>query len=166
VIKNKKIEWPRAETKEGWVAMGYDKNLNTALTIAVDQAIKLIQDKNHVSTPSAEKILREGWNCPISEVVNGVQGVYCIIPKDNHATAFPLPSNDNEKVFVTTGKDADLEKAMKKASMAMLTKLMQAKKMNSVDAYMLASFAMDCRISPYTQGDKEVHCMMPKNLWV
>jgi len=40
------------------------------------------------------------------------------------------------------------------------------KKIDREDAYVLASFTMDCRIAPYKSGDKEVHCMMAKNLWV
>jgi acetamidase/formamidase len=77
-----------------------------------------------------------------------------------------LPKTDNATSFVTYAKDPDLEKAMRTASMAMLNKIVTIKKLSRVDAYTLASFTMDCRIGPYQSGDKEVHCMMAKSLWV
>lgn len=166
VIKNKSLEWPRAETKTDWIAMGYDKDLNKALDIAINQSEKMIMDLQHVSMPQAEKILHANWNCPIAEVVNGVQGVYCMIPKNITGKPFPLPSADNAKEFVTVGENADAEKAMKTASWAMIEKLMKDKKMSEIDAYMLSSFALDCRFAEYQSGDKVVHCMMPKSLWV
>lgn len=165
LIKNQNFDWPRAEKKNAWIAMGYDKNLNTALTIAKNQAIKLIMTLHKVSKPNAEKILNASWNCPISEVVNGVQGIYFIIPKSLSAKAFILPSADTSTQFVTTGTNTDVETAMKTASMAMLKKIMAKEKMNNIDAYMLASFAMDCRIAEYQSNEKTVHCMMSKNLW-
>jgi acetamidase/formamidase len=108
----------------------------------------------------------ETWNCPIAEVVNGVKGVYCMVPKNLNTKHEDLTKADNAKFFVTYAKDADVEKAMSKAAMAMLNKLMDTKKLSRVDAYTLASFTLDCRIAPYQTGDKEVHCMLAKDLWV
>lgn len=166
VIKNKKIEWPRVDTPSAWIAMGYDKDINKALSITEDQATQLIMEQRHVDQAQAKKILLSTWNCPISEVVDGLQGVYCIIPKNKNTTALSLPSQDTAADYVTVGKNADLMTAMKIASMAMIKKIAALKKMQPVDVYMLASMTMDCRIAPYHSGDKEVHCMMAKNLWV
>ena len=165
VIKQKALDWPRVETPTAWIAVGYDKDLNKALDILKKETIKLIVDLRKVSPTEAEKIMYSTWNCPISEVVNGIQGVYCIVPKQTNAKAFTLPNEDNSQFFVTYAKDADIEQAMKSASMAMLKKISSTKKITLVDAYVLASFTMDCRISPHHAGDKEVHCMMAKNLW-
>lgn len=164
VIKNKPLTWPRVETPTAWIAVGYDKDLNKALDILKDETIKLIMEQQNVSHNAAEKIMFETWNCPIAEVVNGVNGVYCMVPK--HGKARPaLPKTDNATFFVTYAKDPNLEEAMKKASMAMINKIVTIKKLSPIDAYMLASFTMDCRIGLYKSGDKEVHCMMAKNLW-
>jgi acetamidase/formamidase len=165
LIKQKPLAWPRVETKDAWIAVGYDKDLNKAFDILKDETIKLIMEQRKVSKDQAEKIMLATWNCPIAEVVNGVQGVYCMVPKQAGVKAFVLPKSDNEKLFVTYAKDADLENAMKKASMDMINKIVETKKLSRVDAYTLASFTMDCRIAPHTTGDKEVHCMMAKNLW-
>lgn len=167
LIKHKPLEWPRVETPTSWIAVGYDKDLNKALDILKNQTIKLISDQRKVSPAEAEKIMYATWNCPISEVVNGVQGAYCMVPKQTSAAKpAALPTTDNAESFVTYAKDPDVENAMKKASMAMLNKIVATKKLSRVDAYVLASLTMDCRIAPYKSGDKEVHCMMAKNLWV
>ena len=33
VIKNMKLEWPRIETKDAWITLGIDRDLNKALDI-------------------------------------------------------------------------------------------------------------------------------------
>jgi len=48
----------------------------------------------------------------------------------------------------------------------MINKIADKKKLSRIDVYALASLTMDCRIGPYKTGDKEIHCMMPKSLWV
>lgn len=165
VIKQKSLTWPRVETPTAWIAVGYHEDLNKALDILKEETIKLISELRHVSAAEAEKIMFATWNCPISEVVNGVKGVYCMVPKQSGIKAFALPKTDNDKLFVTYGKDKDVENAMKIASMAMLKKISSTKKITLADAYVLASFTMDCRIAPHKSGDKEVHCMMAKSLW-
>lgn len=165
VIKQKTLAWPRVETPTHWIAVGYDTDLNKAMDILKQETIKLIVDLRKVSPQQAEKIMIETWNCPIAEVVNGVQGVYCMLPKNAGTPRPVLPKVDNTRFFVTYGKDADVEKAMKKASKDMLDKMVNVKKMERIDAYTLASIAMDCRIAPHQSGDKEVHCMMAKNMW-
>lgn len=167
VIKQKPLTWPRVETPTAWIAVGYDKDLNKALDILKEETIKLIMEQRKISQVNAKKIMMETWNCPIAEVVNGVQGVYCMLPKQTNAPkAAALPKTDNAKFFVTYAKDPDIEKAMKIASMAMLNKIVATKKLSRIDAYTLASLAMDCRIGPHLSGDKEIHCMMAKSLWV
>ncbi len=165
VLKQKSLDWPRVETPTAWIAVGYDKDLNKAFDILKKETLKMIMDLRKVSAAEAEKILYNTWNCPIAEVVNGIQGVYCMVPKLAETKAFALPKTDNSHFFVTYSKHADLEEAMKTASMAMLKKVSSQKNITMTDAYVLASFTMDCRIGPHRSGDKEVHCMMARNLW-
>lgn len=166
VVKNKNLEWPEAETPTSWITVGYDTDLNKALDITKAQTIKFIMQQRNLSEAAATQVMYKIWNCPISEVVNGVKGAYCIIPKNLNAVATPLPSNDNAKMFVTVGSDPDALQAMSKASMAMLQKVATAKNMPITQVYILSSLTMDCRFAPYVSGNKQVHCMMPKNLWV
>ena len=68
--------------------------------------------------------------------------------------------------LVTMGFDADLNKAMNDASMTMIKWLESEKKIARLDAYGLASVAMDCRVGSVSDTEKNVHCLMPKSLWV
>ncbi|OGT38176.1 MAG: amidase [Gammaproteobacteria bacterium RIFCSPHIGHO2_12_FULL_38_14] len=165
LIKQKPLTWPRIETKDAWIAVGYDKDLNKAFDILKNETIKLITEVRKTSPDGAEKMMLNTWNCPISEVVNGVQGVYCMVPKSGNIKSADLPKVDNAKFFVSYAEDADLEQAMRKASMFMLNKIVSEKKLSRIDAYTLASFAMDCRIGRPVSNMKAVHCMMAKNLW-
>jgi acetamidase/formamidase len=166
LIKNTKLTWPQVETPDSWITTGYDTDLNKALNIAKAETVQFIIQQRHLSANAATQTLYKTWNCPISEVVDGVKGVYCIIPKDPTALATPLLASDNDQDFVTVGRDPDALAAMSKASMAMLKKVSAAKNMPITQVYVLSSLTMDCRFAPYTSGAKEVHCMMPKSLWV
>lgn len=167
VIKHKPLTWPRAETDQAWITVGYHKDLNQALDILKEETTQFIVETQHVSSEEAHKLMLKTWNCPISEVVNGVKGVYCMIPKNAKVvTPYPLPKADTDSHFVTYGTDADLQKAMEIASMAMLNKIVSLKHLSKLDAYSLASIAMDCRIAPHDIGDKTVHCLLAKNLWI
>jgi acetamidase/formamidase len=167
LIKQKNLAWPEVETPTNWVTVGYDTDLNKALDIAKSQTMQFIMQQRKVSADVATKIMYQLWNCPISEVVNGVKGVYCIIPKNiNAQKTAALPTHDDPQSFVTVASDADALQAMSKASMAMLQKVAAAKNMPLTQVYILSSLTMDCRFAPYVSGDKEVHCMLPKSIWV
>ena len=58
-----------------------------------------------------------------------------------------------------------LNKAMDTASMAMINLLQEKRKLSRIDAYALASMAMDCRLGPPTAQEREVHCLLKKSLW-
>ena len=82
---------------------------------------------------------------------------------------FPLlsdPTKETAKYYVSHVKDADLNKAMNDASMGMIKWLEANKKIARLDAYGLASVAMDCRVGAISDTEKNVHCLMPKSIWV
>ena len=72
---------------------------------------------------------------------------------------------ENAQLLVTVGRDADLNKSMDSASMAMIKYLEEKRGIARLDAYGLASAAMDCRIGDMSGAEKYVHCVMPKSLW-
>lgn len=167
LIKQNSLTWPRVETPKAWITVGYDADLNKAFDILKGETLKFIIEQNKVSSEQAEKIMLSTWNCPISEVVNGIKGMYCMLPKQTQAqTPFPLPKEDTATQYVTYAKDADIEKAMKKAAMSMLNRIATEKKLTRLDTYSLLSLTLDCRVAPYKSGDKEVHCMLDKSLWI
>ena len=49
--------------------------------------------------------------------------------------------------------------------MAMFKLLETEKKIARLDAYGLASVAMDCRVGAVSYTEKNVHCVIPKSIW-
>jgi acetamidase/formamidase len=76
------------------------------------------------------------------------------------------PTKETPKYLVFHAKDADFNKAMNDASMGMIKLLESEKKIAPLDAYGLASVAMDCRVGAISDAEKNVHCVMPKSIWV
>jgi acetamidase/formamidase len=166
VLKGMKLEWPRIETPTHWITIGYDPKLNAGWDLLKSETSKFLVESRKVSKDEADKIMVRQWDCRISEVVNIVKGTYCMNPKSPR-NGPPLPAAENAQYYVTVTKDADLDKAMDGASMAMINLLQQQRKLTRLDAYGLASIAMDCRLAPPAAGDeKSVHCLMPKSVFV
>jgi acetamidase/formamidase len=167
VLKNVRLEWPRVETSSHWLTLGYDRDLNKAWDLLQAETVKYLVESRKITEEQARRRMLDTWDCRISEVVDVVLGTYCMNPKPGHgARPMALPKADSERYLVTYAKDMDLGKAMDTASMAMINKLAQEKKLTRLDAYSLASMAMDCRLGRPGGAEKEVHCLVPRSLWV
>jgi acetamidase/formamidase len=167
VIKGKPLDMPRIETKKSWISMGFDQDLNKAWTQAKGQTVKLIAELRGVSAEQAEKLMPTVSDCRVSQVVNVKKGIHCLTPKNpREAEDLERPTKETPKYLVSYAKDADLNKAMDAASMSMIKLLETDKKVARLDAYGLASVAMDCRVGTISDTEKSVHCLMPKSIWV
>ena len=95
------------------------------------------------------------------------KGIHCLSPKNpNDKEDLDRPTAETSVYYVSYAKDADLNKAMNDASMGMIKWLETEKHIARLDAYGLASVAMDCRVGAISDAEKNVHCLMPKSLWV
>jgi acetamidase/formamidase len=47
----------------------------------------------------------------------------------------------------------------------MIDKIEKEKGLTRLDAYALASMAMDCRLGPPAGAERDVHCLLQKSLW-
>jgi acetamidase/formamidase len=100
-------------------------------------------------------------------VVNVKKGIHCLNPKNaRDKEDMERPTKETAKYYVSHVRDADLNKAMNDASMGMIKFLESEKKIARLDAYGLASVAMDCRVGAISDTGKNVHCLMPKSIWV
>src|SRR5262249_20415297 len=81
VIKGRSLEWPRVETPTHWLTLGYDEDLNKALEILKSETVKFITQERRVAAADAQRIMMQGWDCRISEVVDIVKGTFCFNPK-------------------------------------------------------------------------------------
>ena len=167
VLKNMKIDFPRIETPKSWITMGFDQDLNKAFDFAREQTVKFLAEQRKLPADEAAKLMTRVSDCRISQVVNIKKGIHCLNPKDVKGKEdMERPDRDTAKYYVTHARDADLNRAMDDASRAMIKRLEGEKGIARLDAYGLASAAMDCRVGTVSGTDKKVHCLIPKSLWV
>lgn len=168
VIKNMKLEWPRIETRDAWITLGIDRDLNKALEILMSETSRLLTEQRELSKAQADRMMMASWDCRITQVVDVNKGIHCFSAKGAKRARKieALPDQENKTYLVTVGKDADLNKAMDDASWSMIELLQNEKKLSRLDAYSLASMVMDCRLAVPTSSVKAVHCLVPKSTWV
>ncbi len=165
--KGRDMAYPRIETSEHWITMGYDNDLNKALADVKKETIKFLTEQRNISNQQAEDIMLKVSDCRISQVVNIKKGIHCLNPKNTSVGTKPeRPEKDTREFLVTSAEDADLNKAMDMASMAMIKQLQEKKQLTRLDAYGLASMTMDCRLGEVSDTARSVHCLVPKSLWV
>lgn len=166
VIKGKPLDFPRIETPKSWITMGFDQDLNKAWDQAKAQTVKMLSELRSIPAEQATKLMATGSDCRVSQVVNIKKGIHCLSPKNaRDKEDMERPAKETAKYYVAHVKDADLNKAMDGASMAMIKWLESEKKIARLDAYGLASVAMDCRVGAISDSEKNVHCVLPKSLW-
>ena len=168
VLKNMKLEWPRIETKDSWITLGIDRDLNKALDILKEETTTFLMEQRKVSKDEATKQMMTAWDCRVTQVVDVNKGLHCFSAKSakERRKIEALPEKENKTYLVTVGKDADLNKAMDDAAWAMIGLLEQEKKLTRLDAYSLASMVMDCRLAAPGATQKAVYCLVPKSTWV
>jgi acetamidase/formamidase len=168
VVKNMKLEWPRIETRDAWITVGIDKDLNKALEILQAETTTFLMEQRKIDKAAAEKAMMAAWDCRVSQVVDVNKGLHCFSAKNpkERRKIESLPEAENKAYLVTVGKDADLNKAMDDASWAMIELLQTKKGLSRLDAYALASMVMDCRLAAPAAGRNAVHCLVPKSTWV
>lgn len=166
VVKGAPIAWPRIETPTHWITVGYDRNLNKALDILEEETVKFVADSRKLSAVAARQWIAKFGDCRVSEVVNQLKGVYCMLPKQPGKPIPAHPTTPTRNNFVTHATDADAQKAMNDAAMSMIREVQERKGLNALDAYSLASLAMDARIGRLEPGARSIHCLLPKSLWV
>jgi acetamidase/formamidase len=166
VLKDMKLDWPRIETPTHWITMGFHQDLNLAWNKALEETQKLLGEQRKLSPAQAAAIMPLISDCRVSQVVNIKKGIHCLTPKDVGVTGIPeRPTAETAALYVTYAHNANLNKAMDEASMAMIKFLEEKRGVARLDAYGLASIAMDCRIGDMSGEQKNVHCVMPKSLW-
>jgi acetamidase/formamidase len=166
VIKGRPLDFPRIETPKSWITMGFDQDLNKAWDQTKAQTIKFLAEQRKISPDQAAKLMPTVSDCRISQVVNVKKGIHCLNPKNvRDKEDMERPVNETPKYYVTHVKDADLNKSMNDASRAMIKWLESDRRIARLDAYGLASVAMDCRVGAVSDTEKNIHCLLPKSLW-
>ena len=167
VVKAKPQQWPTVETPDSWVAVGYDADLDKALELAKSQTVALIMDKQGLPAAEAADAFDKTWDCRISQVVDEIDGTYCVVPKNLDGPRAPdLPTADTATAWVSAGTAPKTLDAMKTAASAALDVMARNLDITRNDAYHLATMVLDCRIARWSAGDKTVACSVPKSIRV
>jgi acetamidase/formamidase len=166
VVKGNSLTWPRIETATHWITVGYDRDLNIALDILEEETLKFLAQWKGLRDKEARQYMAAYGDCRVSEVVNQLKGVYCMLPKQQTSELAPNPTADTQDDFVTYAVDGDAMKAMDMAAISIIERMQEIKNLSALDAYSLASLAMDARIGKLEPGAINLHCLLPKSLWV
>jgi acetamidase/formamidase len=167
VDKTEKLAWPRIETPDAWITMGFDEDLTKALANAKAETAKLLAEQRRLAPDQAMALVAKVSDCRVTQVVDGKKGIHCITAKDaGRSLAQARPTTETPEFLVTYASNADMNKAMDGASWAMIELLQKQKSLSRLDAYSLASMTMDCRVGEMEAPEKGVHCLMAKSLWV
>src|SRR5258706_16317417 len=115
--------------------MGFDQDLNKAWDQAKAQTLKFLSEQRNISADQAARLMPTVSDCRVSQVVNVKKGIHCLNPKDAAARGIPeRPAAETATLYVSHAKDADLNKAMNDASMAMIKFLEEKRGVAGLDA--------------------------------
>lgn len=79
--KQKKFDWPVAETHTHWIVFGLDKDLNVAMTLAARNAIKFLASRAKLTELDAYALCSIAVSFRVTQVVDIIRGVHAMIPK-------------------------------------------------------------------------------------
>ena len=122
VIKGKPLDFPRIETPKSWITMGFDQDLNKAWDQAKAQTVKfLAEQRNDLGRSGGEA---DGQRSPTAASRRSSTSRRASTASIRRTSAgqrgHGAPDQGDARYYVTHVKDADLNKAMDDASMAMI----------------------------------------------
>jgi acetamidase/formamidase len=99
----------------------------------------------------------------LSAIETSLKGEIQVILHKNQPLKQPRAETPTH--FMTMGLHQDLDEAARIATREMLDWIVDMKKMNRDDAYMLSSAAMDLVVTQVVDGTKGIHALMPKAIF-
>jgi len=81
VHKDRHLLWPRAETPDSYISMGFSKDLKEATEHAVRDMIEFLMEAKHLSRDDAYMLVSVAVDVDITQLVDGNVGVHAICPK-------------------------------------------------------------------------------------
>jgi len=82
VRKDLKLELPMAESPTHWIVMGFHKDLNEAMKIAIREAIAFLTKNKGLTSEEAYALCSLAVDFRVTQVVDGNKGIHGMIPKD------------------------------------------------------------------------------------
>ncbi len=100
----------------------------------------------------------------ITAIETSLKGELEFIVHKNKSLKWPIA--ETETHIITMGTNRNLTEATKIAVREMIVYLMSEKNLSKEDAYMLCSLVVDLNITQLVDGNKGVHAMLPKEIFV
>jgi len=86
---------PFAETKDFWITMGFDRDLDEAMKKTVRESIRFLEEKLGMDRAVALAYLSAATDFNISQVVDGNKGIHALIRKNDFATIVEAKEQPN-----------------------------------------------------------------------
>ena len=81
LVKNKRIRWPRAETKTHFITMGFHEDLDVAAKIAAREMIDFLGETMGISPENAYMLMSIAADLHVTQAVNCTKGIHVMLPK-------------------------------------------------------------------------------------
>ena len=81
VRKDMHLLWPRAETPESYITMGFSPDLNRAAVQAVREMVRFLVEERHLSTEDAYMLTSIAVDLRVTQVVDRTKGIHAVLPK-------------------------------------------------------------------------------------
>jgi acetamidase/formamidase len=81
VRKDMHFRWPRAETRDYYMTMGFDPDLNRATVQAVREMVDFLSTRYHLSREDAYMLTSMAADLHVTQIVDGIKGIHAMIPK-------------------------------------------------------------------------------------
>jgi acetamidase/formamidase len=81
VHKNQHLTWPRAETPDYYISMGFSKDLKEATEMALRDMIAFLVEEKHLNRDDAYMLASSAVDMNITQLVDGNVGVHAMCPK-------------------------------------------------------------------------------------
>jgi acetamidase/formamidase len=91
VHKGVPLKWPRAETPNDYITMGFDEDLTKATEIAVREMIDFLSTEKHLTREEAYMLTSVAVDVDITQLVDGNKGVHAMCPKKIFVGGKPAP---------------------------------------------------------------------------
>ena len=98
----------------------------------------------------------------VTAIETALRGTFEFIVRDD--LTFTWPRAETPSHHITMGMDPDLDQCAIKALREMIALLGEKTGLSHADAYMLCSLAGDLHVTQTVNGNKGIHCMLPKTL--
>jgi len=81
VRKDMHLLWPRAETPESYITMGFSPDLNRAAVQAVREMINFLVTERHLTPEDAYMLTSIAADLRVTQIVDGTKGIHAVLAK-------------------------------------------------------------------------------------